>query len=115
MPSTPLCTHFVSQNVMSVSVAKFERKGETVKPGSATGNKKRKKKVLESLERQALSWEGFDDKLAPAQVECSLGWIIFLTGIACTHACMHELSVDSPILHSKLSLGDRHCEAHVYN
>lgn len=53
---------------MTVSPAKFELKGEGFKPKQSAGNKKRKKKVLESLEKQALTWDGFDDKLAPTQV-----------------------------------------------
>ncbi|PSC73552.1 Splicing factor U2AF-associated 2 [Micractinium conductrix] len=51
---------------MSVTLAKFEQKGEEFVQRKA--NKKQAKKKLEKLERRALGWGGFDDLLKPQEV-----------------------------------------------
>lgn len=64
-----LCASTVRlQKTMSVTPAQFELKGEAYKPKQSAGVRKKKKKVLETLEKKALSWEGFDDKVRPTQV-----------------------------------------------
>lgn len=51
---------------MSVTLAKFEQKGEAFV--ARTANKKAARKKLEKLEKKALGWGGFDDTLKPQQV-----------------------------------------------
>ena len=45
---------------MSVSLAKFEQKGEKFVKKESAATKKKKKKALEAQEKRALGWKGFD-------------------------------------------------------
>ena len=64
LDGTPL--RYGLPQVMSVSKAQFEQKGEAFV--ARASNKKAAKKKLEKLERRALGWGGFDDTLKPQQV-----------------------------------------------
>lgn len=52
---------------MTVSIAQFEQKGDQYVPKD-TVSKKKKKKVVETQERRALGWKGFDDSVKATDV-----------------------------------------------
>lgn len=56
------------KEVMKVAGAKFEQKGDTYITQNNKVSKKRKKQIVEMLEKKALGWSGFDDRLRPEMV-----------------------------------------------
>lgn len=57
-----------AKEVMNITEAKFEQKGETFINKYDRVSKKRRKHVVEILEKKALGWSGFDDKVRPELV-----------------------------------------------
>jgi HIV Tat-specific factor 1 len=53
---------------MTVSIAKFEQKGDKYIEKTTAAEKRKKKKVLEAQEKRALGWKGFDDVVKSTDV-----------------------------------------------
>ncbi|KAL4524862.1 hypothetical protein Ndes2526B_g07047 [Nannochloris sp. 'desiccata'] len=53
---------------MTVSIAKFEQKGDKYVEKATAAQKRKKKKALEAQEKRALGWKGFDDVVKSTDV-----------------------------------------------
>lgn len=92
LDGTPL-RYGIKQN-MKITEAKFEQKGDKFVKKDAKVSKKRKKHVVEMLERKALGWSGFDDKIRPELVTAVMKNMFSIEEMKASSTLISELEKD---------------------
>lgn len=79
---------------MTVSIAKFEQKGDKYVEKATAAQKRKKKKVLEAQEKRALGWKGFDDVVKSTDVTVVLKGMFIPEELEASPTAKDELEAD---------------------